>query len=259
MPKAEVDAIEGGFVDAGMPAVLAREVIESFTEAKRRYFLNDFMPNAVEGGRFSEAVLRVLQWAASGAFAPLNDPKFKAEVVITYLSGLPGGSQPDSVRLHIPRAVRVIYDIRNKRNTAHLSDGIDPNFQDASIVIAVLGWILAELVRLFHAVSANIAQQMIDELVSREVPMIQVFDGKPRLLATLGASDHVLVLAYWAGASGVDRKELAGWVPRPMSTNLVRTLKQLHEKHLLHYTEPLVRITLSGQKSVEARKLVQPV
>lgn len=259
MPTADSNVIEQGFVAAGVPANLAHEVLEAFGEAKRRFYLNDFMPNAVEGGRFSEAVLRVMQWATTGSFTPLANPKFKADTVITTLASLPAASHPESVRLHIPRALRVIYDIRNKRNTAHLSDGIDPNFQDASIVVAILGWVLAELVRLFHAVSANDAQSMIDALVSRDVPMIQVFDGKPRLLTTMTASDHVMVMVYWAGAAGVDRKELATWLPKPMRANLIRTLNQLHDKHLLHVTDPLVRITIPGQRHVESRRLIEPV
>lgn len=259
MPVVDDAAIEAGFTKAGVPAVLAHEVLEAFSQAKRRFYLNDFMPNAVEGGRFSEAVLRVMQWATSGKFTPLADPKFKADSVITGLANLPADSHPESIRLHIPRAVRVIYDIRNKRNTAHLSDGIDPNFQDASIVVSVLGWVLAELVRLFHSVSANDAQAMIDALVSREVPLIQVFDGRPRLLKTVGASDHVLILVYWAGEAGVDRKELTMWLPQKMRANVVRTLHGLHDRHVVHYSEPLIRITIPGQREVETKKLVEPV
>lgn len=257
MSATSISDVEAGLAAAGVPSVLAHEVVEAYQEAKRRFHLNDFMPNAVEGGRFSEAVLRILQWATTGSFTPLADPKFKAESVINQLPAAAG--QPESIRLHVPRAVRVIYDIRNKRNTAHLSDGIDPNVQDASIVVAVMGWILAELVRLYHSVPPLKAQQMIEALVSREVPMIQVFDDRPRILKTIPASDHVLVLVYWAGAAGVDRKELSQWVPAPMRANLLRTLNQLHDKHLIHFIEPLVRITIAGQQSVESRQLVQPL
>jgi hypothetical protein len=259
VPDVEVASIEAGFIAAGMPNELAREVLEAFIQAKRRFYLNDFMPNAVEGGRFSEAVLRVMQWATTGSYTSLANPKFKADPVITTLATLPSGSHPESIRLHIPRAVRVIYDIRNKRNTAHLSDGIDPNFQDASIVVAILGWVLAELVRLYHSVSANAAQATIEALVSREVPLIQVFDGKPRLLKTVGASDHMLIFVYWAGENGVDRKELTKWLPKRMQANAVRTLNGLHEKHLVHFTDPLIRITLPGQKDVETRNLIAPL
>lgn len=259
MPAIDSAAIESGFVAAGMPNDLAHEILESFIEAKRRFYMNDFMPNAVAGGRFSEGVLRVLQWGTTGTYTPLSDTKFKADNVINTLAGLAPGSHPESVRLHIPRAVRVIYDIRNKRNTAHLSDGIDPNFQDASIVVAVIGWVLAELVRLYHSIAATEAQLIIDALVARDVPMIQVFDGKPRLLKTLATSDHVLLFVYWAGANGVDRTILASWLPQSMRANLTRTLTNLDSKHLVHFTGSLARITIPGQRDVEQRNLIEPL
>jgi hypothetical protein len=83
----------------------------------------------------------------------------------------------DSIRLHIPRAIRVVYDIRNKRDAAHLADDIDPNLQDATLVISNLDWILAEFIRLYHNVSADEAQKIIEGLVARKVPVIEDFDG----------------------------------------------------------------------------------
>ena len=252
-------AVERGFVGAGVPGELVREILESFSEAKRRFHLADFMPNAVAGGRFSEAVLRLLEWTTTGTYVPLDDPKFKAETIINKVAALASGSYSESVRLHIPRAVRVIYDIRNKRNTAHLSDGIDPNTQDATLVVSTMGWILAELVRLHHSVSAHEAQLIIDGLVTREVPLIQVFDGRPRLLKSVGVSDHVLILLYWAGSDAVPKAVLAGWLPPSMRTNLTRTLNNLHNRNLIHFADSAARLTILGQRDVEQRRLIAPI
>jgi hypothetical protein len=251
--------VELGFIAAGVPAELARETLQSFSEAKRRFHLADYMPNAVAGGRFSEAVLRILEWTTTGSYVALSDPKFKAETIINKLAALPAGTFPESVRLHIPRAVRVIYDIRNKRNTAHLSDGIDPNMQDATLVGSTMAWILAELVRLHHSVAPQEAQGIIDGLITREVPMIQMFEEHPRLLKDIGASDHVLVLLYWVGSPGVKRATLSQWLPLSMRTNLSRTLARLHATHLVHYVDSTARITLLGEREVELRGLVAPL
>jgi hypothetical protein len=91
-------------------------------------------------------------------------------------------SAPDSVRFHIPRTLRLIYDVRNKRDVAHLADGIDPNQQDATLVVRNMEWVLAELVRLCHNVSPAEVHGIIADLVSKDVPLIQVFDGFPRVL-----------------------------------------------------------------------------
>jgi len=253
----DLAALEQGFLSAGVPADLASETLEAFVSAKRRFHLGDFRPNAVEGGRFSEAVLRILEWQTTGSYTPLADPKFKADAVITKLGQLPAGSFPESVRLHLPRAVRVVYDIRNKRNTAHLSDGIDPSLQDASIVIATLDWILAELVRLYHSVSASEAQRIIEALVRREVPMIQEFDGKPRVLKTLSHADHVLVLLYWWGDRPISRADLNSWLPANMRKNASRVLRALHDAYLITLSDDTAHITQLGLRSVEDRRLIE--
>ncbi|MGN7150852.1 hypothetical protein ACTHQ6_17840 [Arthrobacter sp. SAFR-179] len=257
--KLDYAEVHSGFAAAGVPDELVRELLESFAEAKRRFHLADYMPNAVAGGRFSEAVLRILEWTTSGSYVSLSDPKFKAETIINRLSALPSGSFSESVRLHIPRAVRVIYDIRNKRNTAHLSDGISPNTQDASLVVSTMGWILAELVRIHHSATAKDAQATIEAIVTREVPMIQVFNGHPRLLKTLGASDHVLVLLYWAAPDELSKATLADWLPVSMRQNLTRTLKGLHLKHLVHCSATGSQITILGQREVERKDLIAPL
>jgi hypothetical protein len=254
-----LDLVRKGFIDAGVPSALTEELLESFSESKRRFYLSDLRPSAVEGGRFSEAALRVLEWTAFGQFTPLSDSKFKAETVINKLGALPANQHSDSLRLHIPRTIRLIYDIRNKRDTAHLTDGIDPNFQDATLVVRNMEWILAELVRLHHTVSANEAHRLITDLVSKEVPMIQVFDGFPRLLKDVAASDHCLVLLYWRGSEGADLSDLVKWVKPKMRANLKRTLGSLDTKNLVHCTDSKYQLTIKGEQLVESRGLIAPV
>src|SRR5438552_2178148 len=96
------------------------ELLEAYEEAKRRYYTGDLRPSAVEGGRFCEAAFRLLEQAVLGQFTPLG-PKFSSvDQLLARLSTQRGQSptltqqwQKDSVGLHIPRALRIIYDIRN--------------------------------------------------------------------------------------------------------------------------------------------------
>ena len=89
--------------------------------------------------------------------------------------------------------------------------------------------------------------------------MIQVFDGRPRLLRTLSASDHALVLLYWGGPDAVMRSTLAEWLPSTMRKNLTRTLNGLHAKHLVHFGASTAQITILGQRDVEKRDLIAPL
>lgn len=248
-----------GFLTAGIPQVLVDEVLDSFEEAKRRFHLGDFRPNAVEGGRFTESVLRVLEWQTSATFTPLGQGNFKADTVMNRLSNMSPGDASDSVRLHIPRALRLIYDVRNKRNTAHLAGGINPNIQDATLVISTMSWVLAELVRTHHSVTPTEAQGLIESIVTRQVPMIEVFNGRPRILKDLITRDHCLTLLYWSGPQGVAVSELRSWLPRVMRANLARTLQLLHTRHLVHLEDSHAQLTALGFRDVEARNLISPL
>ncbi len=124
-------------------AKLVDELLEAYVEAKRNFYQGGKRLSAVEGGRFCEAAFRLLEEETTGTFTRLGKP-IDAELLARQLANLSSGSFPDAVRLHVPRALRVVYDIRNNRDAAHLADGIDPNLQDATLIVAVLDWVLAE-------------------------------------------------------------------------------------------------------------------
>jgi hypothetical protein len=237
------------------------ELLAAHEEAKTNYYLGGFRLNAVEGGRFAEAAFRILQQETAGSFIPLGKSLPPTDKLIRDLENLPASTHPESVRIHIPRALRVVYDIRSKRDAAHLADNIDPNVEDATLVVAVIDWVLAEFVRLHHNVSADRAQAIVEELVTRQAPVVQDFGGFLKLLnPKLGASDQCLVLLYQKGTKGADFKELEQWVHPKSKRNLRRTLRALvYDKAFAHEDGDHYRITQSGQREVERRKLVGPV
>lgn len=234
--------------------VLVDELLDAHAEAKSNYYLGGLRLSEVEGGRFCEAAFRLLQQRTSGTFDPLGS-QLDAEATSRALANLPRGSHPDAVRIHIPRALRVVYDIRNSRDAAHLADGIDPNLQDATLVVGILDWVLAEFVRLYHAVDADAAHRIVDDLVSRRAPVIQDFDGFLKVLRTdLGATAHCLVLLYQCGSQGATIAELNAWATPSMRANLRRTLAGLvHAKAWVHQDGDRYRITRSGELEVDAR------
>ncbi len=238
---------------------LVDEMLSAHQEAKRNYYLGGLRLSAVEGGRFCEAAFRLLQQITTGSFEPLGT-QLNTDGLIRTLSNIPNGQHPDSVRLHLPRALRMVYDIRNKRDNAHLADGIDPNLQDAGLVVAVLDWALAEFVRLYHSVPANVAQRTVDSIVTRAAPAIEDFDGFLKVLRTdLGASDFVLLLLYQRGPEGAKYAELESWARPSMRRNLSRTLRGLVDhKALVHRDGERFRITRTGQQHVKSKRLMTP-
>jgi hypothetical protein len=237
---------------------LVDELLEAYVEAKRNFYLGGLRLSAVEGGRFCEAAFRILEEATTGKFTPLGK-QLDVEKLREKLANLPSAAHSDSIRLHIPRALRVVYDIRNKRDTAHLADNIDPNLQDSSLVVYSLDWVLAELVRMYHTVPANEAQNIVESLVTRRAPVVQDFAGFLKILNPgLPAGDHALVLLYQRGKVGATLNELSSWSKPKMRANLKTTLNRLvNERAFVHFDGARYFITESGMRDVEKRKLYQ--
>jgi hypothetical protein len=244
---------------AKLPPKLVDELLEAHAEAKRNLYLGGLRLSEVEGGRFCEAAFRLLEQITQGTFTPIGT-HLNSEATIQKLENLPKGSHSDAVRIHIPRALRLVYDIRNKRDAAHLADGINPNLQDATMVTSVLDWVLSEFIRLYHSVPANKAQQLVEQIVSRAVPIIQDFNGFLKVLKPkMAAGDHCLVILYHLGNQGCTFAEMEHWVRPQMRANLRRTLWGLAEtKDLIHFDGNRYLITQLGQREVEARHLVDP-
>jgi hypothetical protein len=248
-----LDQIEGS-LKAHFPGQLVDELLSAYQDAKHNFFLGGLRLSAVEGGRFCEAALRILQHATTGSFTNLNRP-LDSDTLIRDLSNSPK-TFADSIRLHIPRAIRVVYDIRNSRDAAHLADGIDPNLQDATLVISNLDWILAEFIRLYHNVPVAETQTIIDALVVRSVPAVQDFNGFLKVLnPRLKASEYILLLLYERGTSGAAFAELENWVQPSMQANLRRTIRGLVNDALLHDDGTKFYLTKAGMKEVEKRNL----
>lgn len=241
------------------PTHLVDELIAAYQEAKSNFYRGGHRLSAVEGGRFCEAAFRIIEDITTGGHTPLGK-SLATDTVISTAAGTPKERHPNSVRLYIPRALRIVYDIRNNRNAAHLADEIDANLQDSALVTSVLDWVLAELVRLSKGTTPEEAQKLIEDLVTRRVPGVQEFGTFQKVLRSdLRASDRVLVLLYGRGAKGVRYQELFNWMPNSMRSNLRRTVRTLDDKALVHLANETVRITFAGQHAVESRGLLGPL
>jgi hypothetical protein len=238
------------------PADLVEQLVECYVEQKRNYYLGRMRPNEVEGGRFAEAAYRMLQHAAGVPVTALG-VQLDTNTISRTLENTT--SAPDSIRFHIPRTLRVIYDIRNKRDAAHLGDGIDPNLQDSSLVSAAMDWVLAEFVRIACGVSPDRAFALVKAITIRRIPAVEEFgDFLKTLRPSLGPSDRILLLLYHCADTGATSAELSNWLKPKQRTNLSRTLAQLeYDKDYIVGPGSRYRLTRRGISAIETRRLVE--
>lgn len=238
------------------PSNLVDEITECYLEQKKNYYLGKMRPNEVEGGRFAEAAFRMLQHAAGLPVTPIG---VQLDTVAISRALENATSAVDSVRFHIPRTLRVIYDVRNKRDAAHLGDGIDPNLQDSSLVSASLDWVLAEFIRLAQGLPPDRAFALVKAITIRRIPAVEQFgDFLKTLRPSLGPSDRALLLLYHRADAGATAAELSNWLKPKQRSNLGRTLTQLeHDKDYVVQIGGRYRITRRGIGAIESRHLVE--
>lgn len=103
----------------------------------------------------------------------------------------------DSYRLHIPRCLGSIYNIRNRRGVGHLSGDINPNKADALLIITIAEWILAELYRINYTISLPAAQELVNNLDTRKFELVFEINGVKRVLnPKLKIKEQILLLLY---------------------------------------------------------------
>lgn len=236
---------------------LANELLGAYQELKTRYLHRDFRPGQLEAGRFAEAAFRILQLIARGNYTPLDRALPKLPALLQSLESANADVVHDSVRLHIPRALAAVYNVRNRRDIGHIAGDIDSNSMDAAYLVATCDWVLAELIRIFHKCSPEEAQAYIEGIVRRRAPLVQEFGDIPFVLGgALSARDEILLLLWQRASLGASLDELDDWAVSVSRKVISARLAELERKHrFIRRIDGRAFITDTGIEYVETRLL----
>ena len=151
------------------PSEIAEKIEETFREIERNYFLGKWKASELDSGHFVEAVRRLIENELSGSYTPFN--KNLSNFTDQVIKGYEQESGDESFRILVPRVLKAIYAIRNKRGVGHLS-GFNPNKMDSTYILYASKWVLAEIIRLGATISTSDAQTLVDEVVERQIEFI---------------------------------------------------------------------------------------
>lgn len=258
--------VDPATVLVGLPAGLRADVVDSYRNIVRNFIERRWEPSALNGGKFAEAVFSLVNGAVAGAIPDkASKPKNMVDACRT-LEGKPANSTligDKSLRVQIPRALVFLYDVRNQRGVGHIGGDVDPNAMDASAVVAMASWVMAELVRIYHNVSTDEAQGTVDALVERKTPLVWETEpgGLKRVLrAGMDGKDQVLIFLHHT-SGWVSAGELFKWVEQRNLTQFRdKVLLALHRTRLIEFDAAgdRARISPLGVADVERRLLNYP-
>jgi len=238
-----------------LPSGLIKALFASYKEIKNNYFLGKHEPSELNGGKFVECCIRILQHqTGKGKFSALGEHIPDIIGKLRKLEQLPNGSVKEAFRTHIPRTLALMYSIRNKRGVGHVGGEINPNEVDSYLVVACADWTMAELFRVFYQCDISEAQLLVNSLSKRPFVLVETFrDVRRVLFPKLSHKDQALALLAAEHPNDVKEKDLISWIePKNVSRFRRDVLASLHKNRLIEYKNgDSAVITSAGLSYVE--------
>jgi hypothetical protein len=238
-----------------IPTHLRNKLEKSYGEIKSNFSQGRWEPSELNGGKFCEIVLRILEWHTSPThvFTPFGSKISDFGQATRRFE--PMVAFPESVRFHIPKILNALYTIRNKRGVGHVGGDVDPNHMDATFIVAATNWVMAELVRLLHGVTTLEAQEIVEGLITKNLPAVWEIDGKRRILnPKMSFTDKTLLLLYHEHPKSLTEKQLVDWTEHSNTAVYRRdVLRRCHKLKTIEYdeTKGIVFLSPTGLAYVE--------
>jgi hypothetical protein len=240
---------------SGIPKAFRSKLIAAYIDLKRNCSESRYEAAGLSAGKFCEIGLRISQQNVMGASTPFGTKIGNFSDECRKIITAPGVTVTDSEKIIIPRGLVFLYTMRNKRGIGHIGGDVDANSIDIALMARTADWLICEFIRIYHGLSLEEAQDLVDALAVRNLPDVWELAGKKRVLRKgLQAKEEALLLLYSSQESAVLVEDLIDWVeysnPGVFKSNV---LSKLHKDRLVEWDRSSDSVFLSptGVKYVE--------
>ena len=233
-----------------LPQDVVISMLDQYQHIKQQFFLRKFQPSELNAARFGECVLRLIEFLDTGIYTPLGK-QLRTENIINRVKN--NTNLPDGIRFLIPQLTRVLLDVRNKRNVAHVGGEVDPNYSDSLFLSHSVDWILIELIRNYHTNSIDEARKIVESINETKIPVIAEVEGFIRVQNTsLSAEDKTLLILYYKQPNKVTDSDLMKWIKYQNPSRYRKDiLKSLDDNAQIHYEHGFCTLLPKGIAFVE--------
>jgi hypothetical protein len=216
-----------------LPKEILTILLDEYQHIKQQFFLRRFQPAELNAARFSECILRLIDFLDTGNYTDFGKQLDTQKIIncVAKNTGLPEG-----IRFFIPQLTKVLLGIRNKRDVAHVGGEVNPNYSDSLFVSHSADWILIELIRNYHTDSIDEARKIVESINEAKMPVIVEVDGFIRVQNTkLTAEQKTLLVLYFKQPNKVSDLDLAKWIKYTNASRYkIQILKTLDDEALIH-------------------------
>jgi hypothetical protein len=241
---------------AAIPAGLRASLLSEYQSIIQNYAEHRWAPSELSGGKFCEIVYSILDGHAKGQYpgAPSKPANFVAAC-----RGLEQNAHcPRSFQILIPRLLPSLYEIRNNRGVGHVGGDIDPNKMDAAFVVSSCNWIMAELVRVYHQLTPEDAQRLVDTISERKTPLVWDGDDVRRVLKpAMSLRSQTIVLLATSPSGRVATNDLFRWTGHGNRTYFTKILRTMHAERLIELSQDQSVAQILPPGSSEAAEIIR--
>ena len=238
-----------------LPSGLREPLLEEYQSIVQCFSENRWLPSELSGGRFCEIVYTVLDGQATGTYPSVPN---KPQDFVGACRRLEQNTHvPRSFQILIPRLLPAIFEVRNNRGVGHTGGDVDSNYMDAAFVVTSCSWVMGELIRVFHNMSIENAQSLVDGLAQRRIPLIWEGNGIRRVLQPgLTLQSQMLVLLDTT-VGAVQTSELLKWLDYGDAGYFRSLLRKMHDQRLVDLNEDKGMVEILPPGSKEAAEIIK--
>ncbi|UYG01257.1 hypothetical protein [Halomonas sp. GD1P12] len=238
-----------------LPAGLRTPLIKEYKKLTQNYMEHRWEPAELSVGKLCEIVYSIINGHVDGNYP--TSPSKPRNMVAACRQLENEASLPRSFQILIPRMLPALYEIRNNRGVGHVGGEVNANNVDATLMLTMVNWVMAELVRVFHTGSLEEAQTAVDALAQRSTPLIWDNKGFKKVLSpNINLKDQILLLSS-STDKNVSIAELMEWTESTNKTYYKKILKSLHKEKLVHFDEKEGKVTLLPFGSNKVASIVE--
>ena len=155
--------------------------------------------------------------------------------------------------LHLCKSLRTIYKFRSQRGAIHIDPDYTANEVDSTLILALVRWIMSEILRIFWGGSPADIARAIREIVRYQVPSVLEIDGRSLVLRTdCTVEEEILLLLHNAGEKGLSRTEIgeAAMKSAPALTISLKSLVSATKRQVVKRDNGQYVLTPNGSKRV---------
>lgn len=244
-----ISLIQEQLLDAGLHEESVERLLEHYQDMRFRLGNREYIDAGAHIGNFCENLTNLI-------LAETNQGAQARPSVGNFIDNILNGNYDTSdlvyeIRVTIPRAMRVAYDLRNNRDSVHINLDVPVNHSDTQTAVRLCTWMLIELLRVYGDENhVDEIADLIEELADPVTPYIDSYNGKQRVMHTgLELEQELLVLLRIGQEVSADK--LTENILEADGHRVKSKLGNMKQSRKVHYEEGTAKITPIGAEEAE--------